>query len=81
MVYENETVQGGTMTWKIIDDKEVDLEDIDTIDKFISSFVGKIHNNEIIELGMAWDRVQELAQKGMVAEKYTKEWDNEKRTK
>lgn len=74
MVYQNETVQGGTMN-----DNEIDLEDIDTIDKFISSFVGKIHNNEIIELGMAWDRVQELAQKGIVAEKYAEEWDNEKR--
>ena len=74
MVYQNETVQGGTMN-----DNEIDLEDIDTIDKFISSFVGKIHNNEIIELGMAWDRVQELAQKGIVAEKSAEEWDNEKR--
>lgn len=73
MVYQNETVQGGTMN------NEIDLEDIETIDKFISSFVGKIHNNEIIELGMAWDRVQELAQKGMVAEKYAEEWDNERR--
>ena len=60
---------------------KIDLEDIETIDKFISSFVGKIHNNEIIELGMAWDRVQELAQKGMVAEKYTEQWNNERRTK
>ena len=60
---------------------KIDLEDIETIDKFISSFVGKIHNNEIIELGMAWDRVQELAQKGMVAEKYTEQWNNGRRTK
>ena len=57
----------------------LDLEDIQIIDKFISGFVGKIHNNEIIELGVAWERVQELAQKGMVAEKYAEEWDNEKR--
>jgi len=28
----------------------------------------------------AWSRVQDLARKGLVAEKYLKEWNNEKRT-
>jgi len=35
---------------------------------------------EIDKVEKDFDKLQELAQKGLVAEKYLKEWDNEKRT-
>jgi hypothetical protein len=36
--------------------------------------------DEIDKVEKDFDKLQELAQKGLVAEKYLKEWDNEKRT-
>ncbi len=36
--------------------------------------------NEIDKVEKDFDKLQELARKGMVAEKYLKEWDNEERT-
>ena len=35
---------------------------------------------EIDKVEKDFDKLQELAKKGLVAEKYLKEWDNEKRT-
>jgi len=36
--------------------------------------------NEIDKVEKDFDKLQELAQKGLIAEKYLKEWNNEKRT-
>jgi len=36
--------------------------------------------NEIDKVEKDFDKLQELAQKGLVAEKYVKEWNNEERT-
>jgi len=36
--------------------------------------------NEIDKVEKDFDKLQELAQKGLVAEKYLKKWNNEKRT-
>lgn len=36
--------------------------------------------DEIDKVEKDFDKLQELAQKGLVAEKYLKEWNNEKRT-
>ena len=35
---------------------------------------------EIDKVEKDFDKLQDLAEKGLVAEKYLKEWDNEKRT-
>jgi len=36
--------------------------------------------NEIDKVEKDFDKLQELAEKGLVAEKYLKKWNNEKRT-
>tara|TARA_R100001460_G_scaffold7255_4_gene18632 strand:- start:2 stop:217 length:216 start_codon:yes stop_codon:yes gene_type:complete len=71
------------MTWEIIDEATHLLKDTDAI---------KIIENTVIfyveegissdkkaqkELDQAWDRVKELVRKGMIAEKYMKEWGKE----
>ena len=68
------------MTWKIIDEATHLLKDTDAI-KIIENTVvfyveeGISSDKEAQkELDEAWDRTQELVRKGLIAEKYMKEW-------
>ena len=66
MVCESTKVQGGTMTWKIIDATK---DSIEIIDELMTEVV-----IEHPDVGKAWSRVKELARKGKIAEKHLKEW-------
>lgn len=56
------------MTWKIID------EDTDAIE-CIEEIIHQAYNDPAYI--KAFERVKELAKKGMIAEKYIKEWGKE----
>jgi hypothetical protein len=66
MVCKSTKVQGGTMTWKIIDATK---DSIEIIDELMTEVV-----IEHPDVGKAWSRVKELARKGEIAEKHLKEW-------
>jgi hypothetical protein len=60
------------MTWKIIDENQNLIEIVDTV-------MQHVHRKEddpklVAEIDYAWDKVKDLAKKGIIAEKYMKEW-------
>jgi hypothetical protein len=70
MVCKSTKVQGGTMTWKIIDATK---DSIEIIDDVITREV-EWADDPTDDIEQAWDRVKELARKGEIAEKHLKEW-------
>ena len=60
------------MTWKILDE---DQEAIDLVSEVISSGAKTDYDLDVVY--DAFDRVVDLAKKGMIAEKYMKEWGKE----
>tara|TARA_R100000458_G_C8247217_1_gene224887 strand:- start:622 stop:822 length:201 start_codon:yes stop_codon:yes gene_type:complete len=58
------------MIWKIIDK---DQDSIDIIDDLVTREIELSHRLSD-DMQQAWSRIQELAKKGQVAEKYAKEW-------
>ena len=81
MVYQNETVQGGTMTWEILDSSEFSFEESYQIIENALIFYAEegisSDKNAQKDLNKAWQKLQELAQKGLVADKYYRIWRNE----
>ena len=57
------------MTWKILDE---DQEAIDLVSEVLNS--GAKTGYDLDTVINAFDRVVDLAKKGMIAEKYMKEW-------
>ena len=57
------------MTWKIIDE---DQEAIDLVSEVLSSGAKTGYDLDVVY--DAFDRVVDLAKKGMIAEKYIQEW-------
>tara|TARA_Y100001972_G_scaffold97452_1_gene120393 strand:- start:351 stop:545 length:195 start_codon:yes stop_codon:yes gene_type:complete len=62
------------MTWKIIDEDQKALQIIEnTVVFYVEEGISSDKEAQK-ELDEAWDRTQELVRKGLIAEKYMKEW-------
>ena len=62
------------MTWKIIDKDQKALQIIEnTVVFYVEEGISSDKEAQK-ELDEAWDRTQELVRKGLIAEKYMKEW-------
>ena len=70
------------MTWKIIEERNTNQDLIDILDNVMQH----VHKRSVrigddpklvAEVDYAWDKVKDLAKKGMIAEKYMKEWGKE----
>tara|TARA_Y100000022_G_C13150129_1_gene329047 strand:- start:216 stop:419 length:204 start_codon:yes stop_codon:yes gene_type:complete len=67
------------MTWKIIDENQNLVDLIDNVMKSVHERSMREGDDTklIAEIDYAWDKVKDLAKKGIIAEKYMKEWGKE----
>lgn len=65
------------MTWKILDLSEMSFEEAHKIMDDVVTRECNWADDPTEDIQQAWDRIQDLARKGLVAEKYIKEWGKE----